>query len=134
MSLNSLIASKFSISFFIATLSIQVNDQPKMAEKWIKNSIKKFPGTAEYWKKTHHELLAIVKQKGAPTHFFTQSCADLYDPLMKKFLHANEGELFKKVAANPHIIDQVFFKKLHLWIEHYINEHFDVSWLYTRNM
>ena len=75
-----------------------------------------------------------MKQKGPPTHFFTQSCADLYDPVIKKLLHSSDGELFKKVAANPQIIDFVFTEKLRLWYNLYITKIFDVDWYYTRNL
>ena len=39
------------------------------------NTIK---GTPAYWKRFLYEVLAMVKQLGLPTFFFTLSCADLH--------------------------------------------------------
>ena len=48
------------------------------------NTIK---GTPAYWKKSLHEVLAMVKQLGLPTFFFTLSCADLrWNELISKIL------------------------------------------------
>ena len=49
------------------------------------NSVK---GTPAYWKKFLFEVLAMVKQLGLPSYFFTLSCADLkWDELI---LHINK--------------------------------------------
>ena len=35
-----------------------------------------FKGTPAYWKQFLHDVLAMVKQLGIPTHLLTLSCAD----------------------------------------------------------
>ena len=67
---NNLTAGMFSQNFKETVKTFIANDEAF-------NFMNTMKGTPAYWKKFLLEVLAMVKQLGVPTFFFTLSCADL---------------------------------------------------------
>ena len=68
---------------------------------------KNVTGTNAYWNQTKEQLKATITQLGAPTIFWTLSCADFHWPEFHTLFSTDtdSAQLRSNVINNPHIID-----------------------------
>ncbi len=71
---------------------------------------KNVTGTNAYWNHVKEDLKATITQVGAPTIFWTLSCADFHWPEFHSMLSdESENNNFRdNVLNNPHILDWFF--------------------------
>ena len=83
---------------------------------------KNITGTNAYWVRIKEDLKTTIKQVGAPTIFFTLSCADFHWPefhsmFSEDFAFTGSAELRGNVTNNPHILDWIFTKRTESFVK-----------------
>jgi len=98
----------------VSDLKKELNSNPAIIKK-IMYYNSNLRGTRSYWYARGQELLAMVKQLGLPTLFFTLSAADLHWPDLFHFLSPGEDpntmsstRRRKLVEENPSKVDEFF--------------------------
>ena len=98
----------------------------------VQHYVSKVQGTNQYWYQSLQELLALIKQKGCPTFFFTFSAADSYWPKLQRLSQSEENatrsECMKAVVDNPHLNDWYFKQQLDKFMHHWLYGVLDADW------
>ena len=81
---------------------------------------KNITGINAYWNQTKEQLKATITHVGAPTIFWTLSCADFHWPEFHSLFSENSTdseELRANVINNPHIIDWLFTSRTEKFVK-----------------
>jgi len=97
---------------------------------------KHITGTNAYWNNAKHDLKAIITQVGAPTIFWTLSCADFHWPEFHN-LFSNHKELSHSdrranVINNPHILDWLFTERTYRFVKFWLKQTLGATWHWYR--
>lgn len=96
---------------------------------------KNITGTNAYWNNAKEQLKATINQVGAPTIFWTLSCAEFYWPEYHA-LFSNEKEdsssLRNNIINNPHLIDWFFTVRVEIFVKHWLYESLGAEWHWYR--
>ena len=93
---------------------------------------KNVTGTNSYWNKTKNELKAIIAQKGAPTIFWTLSCAEFHWPEFHSLFDDSNTQLREHVLNNPHILDWLFTIRVEHFVKKWLYDSLGASWHWYR--
>ena len=88
---------------------------------------KNVSGTNAYWNRAKDDLKAIITQVGAPTIFWTLSCAEFHWPEFHN-LFSNNGETSDSerranVTNNPHLLDWFFTEHTKQFVNYWLKKH-----------
>ncbi len=98
-------------------------------------------GTNAYWNRVREELKAIITSVGAPTLFFTFSCADMHWPELHALFKAGTDcetdnstseERRQNVINNPHVVDWFFTQRLESFVKHWLYDTLGAKWHWFR--
>ena len=98
---------------------------------------KNITGTNAYWARIKEDLKTTIKQVGAPTIFFTLSCADFHWPefhsmISEDFSFTGSADLRDNVINNPHILDRIFTKRTEFFVKWWLYKSLGASWHWYR--
>ena len=98
---------------------------------------KNITGTNAYWARIKEDLKTTIKKVGAPTVFFTLSCADFHWPefhsmFSEDFPFTGSAELRDNVINNPHILDWLFTKRTESFVKWWLFKSLGASWHWYR--
>ena len=104
---------------------------PQILSKLI-HYVKIVTGTNAYWNKVKEELKTTITQIGAPTIFWTLSCAEFhwseFHPLFSNDEVTNTEQLRSNVINNPHILDWFFTQRTESFVKRWLYGHLGASW------
>ena len=87
---------------------------------------KNVTGTNAYWNDAKGKLKATINQVGAPTIFWTLSCAEFHWPEFYSLFSDNEvldPEICRKnIICNPHLLDWFFTVRVEKFVKHWLYE------------
>ena len=97
---------------------------------------KNISGTHAYWNRAKDDLKAIITQVGAPTIFWTLSCAEFHWPEFHELFN-NSSELTDSqrrdnVINNPCLLDWFFTERTEQFVKHWLKNTLDVTWHWFR--
>ena len=97
---------------------------------------KNISGTNAYWNRAKDDLKAILTQVGAPTIFWTLSCAEFHWPEFHELLN-NSSELTDSqrrdnVINNPHLLDWFFTERTEQFVKHWLKNTLGATWHWFR--
>ena len=97
---------------------------------------KNVSGTNAYWNSAKDDLKSIITQVGAPTIFWTLSCADFHWPEFHN-LFSNNGEILdserrKNVINNPHLLDWFFTERTEQFVKYWLKNALGAKWYWFR--
>ena len=96
---------------------------------------KNVTGTNAYWNQQKNNLKAIISQKGAPTIFWTLSCAEFHWPEFHALFDQNNTQCnsaITNVIKNPHILDWFFTERVESFLKHWLYNIMGASWHWFR--
>ena len=96
---------------------------------------KNVTGTNAYWNQQKNNLKAIISQKGAPTIFWTLSCAEFHWPEFHALFDQNNTQCNSartNVIKNPHILDWFFTERVESFLKHWLYNIMGASWHWFR--
>ena len=97
---------------------------------------KNITGTNAYWNHAKEQLKATINQVGAPTIFWTLSCAEfhwpVYHALFTKDEDANSSSLRKDIINNPRLIDWFFTVRVENFVKHWLYNTLEAEWHWYR--
>jgi len=97
---------------------------------------KNVSGTNAYWNDIKAKLKATINQVGAPTIFWTLSCAEFHWPEFHALFSDNEisspETLRSNVINNPHILDWIFTLRVEKFVKHWLYEKMGATWHWYR--
>ena len=103
----------------------------------VQRYVAKIQGTKQFWYQRYQELKALIKQKGAPTFFFTFSAADNYWPDLHRLLQEPNNAVpsirIRAVIDNPHVTDAFFVSRLDEFCSHWLDSVMDAKWKWLRS-
>ena len=113
---------------------LESNNYSQLINK-IQYYAKNISGTNSYWYQIKEQLKATLQQHGAPTSFWTLSCAEFHWPEF----HALFGEVDhnisnyrENVVKNPHILDWFFTERTEAFVKHWLYNILDAKWHWYR--
>ena len=94
---------------------------------------KNVSGTNAYWNSAKDDLKSIITEVGAPTIFWTLSCADFHWPECHN-LFSNNGEILdserrENVINNPHLLDWFFTEQ---FVKYWLKNTLGAKWYWFR--
>ena len=91
---------------------------------------KNVTGTNAYWNQTKEQLKATITQVGAPTIFWTLSCADFHWPEFHTLFSNETGseQLRSNVINNPHLIDWLFTNRTEKFVKWWLYKSLGATW------
>ena len=97
---------------------------------------KNISGTHAYWNRAKDDLKAIITQVGAPTIFWTLSCAEFHWPEFHELFN-NSSELTDSqrrdnVINNPRLLDWFFTERTEQFVKHWLKNTLGVTWHWFR--
>lgn len=88
---------------------------------------KNVSGTNAYWNRAKDDLKAIITQVGAPTIFWTLSCAEFHWPEFHNLFSDNgetsDSERRANVTNNPHLLDWFFTERTKQFVNYWLKKH-----------
>ena len=95
---------------------------------------KNVTGTNAYWNQTKEQLKATITQVGAPTIFWTLSCADFHWPEFHTLFsnETNSEQLRSNVINNPHLIDWLFTNRTEKFVKWWMYKSLGATWHWYR--
>lgn len=97
---------------------------------------KNVSGTNAYWNRAKDDLKSIITQLGAPTIFWTLSCADFHWPEFHSLFSINgemlDSERRKNVINNPHLLDWVFTERTAQFVKYWLKNTVAAKWYWFR--
>lgn len=94
--------------------------------------VKNISGTNAYWNRAKDDLKAIITQVGAPTIFWTFSCAEFHLPEFHElFNNSNEltdSQRRDNVINYPHLIDWFFTERTEQFVKHWLKNTLGATW------
>lgn len=93
-------------------------------------------GTNSYWHEAKNQLKATINQVGAPTVFWTLSCAELHWPEFHSMISSDENEDFvtlrNNVICNPHLLDWFFTQRTENFVKYWLYDTLNAEWHWFR--
>ena len=97
---------------------------------------KNVTGTNAYWNDIKGKLKATINQVGAPTIFWTLSCAEFHWPEFHSLFSDDEVSepetLRMNIINNPHLLDWFFTIRVEKFVKHWLYEKMGASWHWYR--
>ena len=97
---------------------------------------KNVTGTNAYWNRAKDDLKAIITQVGAPTIFWTLSCADFHWPEFHNLLNSNptttDSDRRGNVIDNPHLLDWFFTERTEQFVKYWLKSTLGATWYWFR--
>ena len=96
---------------------------------------KNVTGTNAYWNKVRDNLKAIIQQKGAPTIFWTLSCADFHWPEFHQLFATNQltdCQRRQNVISNPRLLDWLLTERTEKFVKYWLKESLGATWHWFR--
>ena len=90
--------------------------------------------TSAYWNQVKQELITTMQQIGAPTIFWTLSCADFHWPEFHSSFSPNTEsyQLRQNVINNPHILDWLFTERTEKFVNWWLYKTLGAKWHWFR--
>ena len=89
-------------------------------------------GTNAYWNRAKDDLKAIITQVGAPTIFWTLSCAEFHWPefhdLFNNANNLSHAQRRENVINNPHLLDCFFTERTEQFVKHWLKNTLGATW------
>lgn len=89
-------------------------------------------GTNAYWNRAKNDLKAIITQVGAPTIFWTLSCAEFHWPefhnLFNDISELTDSQRRENVINNPHLLDWFFTERVEKFVKHWLKNTLGSTW------
>ena len=93
-------------------------------------------GTNAYWNRAKDDLKAIITQVGAPTIFWTLSCAEFHWPefhdLFNNANNLSDAQCRENVINNPHLLDWFFTERTEQFVKHWLKNTLGATWHWFR--
>ena len=93
---------------------------------------KNISGTNAYWNRAKNDLKAIITQVGAPTIFWTLSCAEFHWPefhnLFNDISELTDSQRRENVINNPHLLDWFFTERVEKFVKHWLKNTLGSTW------
>ena len=87
---------------------------------------KNVSGTTAYWNRAKDDLKATITQVGAPTIFWTLSCAEFHWPefhnLVSDSGKASDSKRRANVINNPHLLDWFFTERTEQFVNYWLKK------------
>ena len=97
---------------------------------------KNVSGTNAHWNRAKDDLKAIITQVGAPTIFWTLSCAEFHWPefhnLFNNTSELSDSQRRKNVINNPHLLDCFFTERTEQFVKHWLKNTLGATWHWFR--
>ena len=97
---------------------------------------KNISGTNAYWNRAKNDLKAIITQVGAPTIFWTLSCAEFHWPefhnLFNDISELTDSQRRENVINNPHLLDWFFTERVEKFVKHWLKNTLGSTWHWFR--
>lgn len=97
---------------------------------------KNVSGTNAYWNQAKDDLKAIITQVGAPTIFWTLSCAEFHWPefhdLFNNTAELSDSQRRENVVNNPHLLDCFFTERTEQFVKHWLKNTLGATWHWFR--
>ena len=95
---------------------------------------KNVTGTNAYWNKVKQDLKSTITQVGAPTIFWTLSCADFHWPELHTLFSPSldTKDLCNNVINNPHILDWLFTERTEQFVKWWLYKSLGAKWHWFR--
>ena len=96
---------------------------------------KNVTGINAYWNKARENLKAIIQQKGAPTIFWTLSCADFHWPEFRQLFATSQltdCQRRQNVISNPHLLDWLFTERTEKFVKYWLKDTLGATWHWFR--
>lgn len=97
---------------------------------------KNVSGTNAYWNQAKDDLKAIITQVGAPTIFWTLSCAEFHWPefhdLFNNTAELSDSQRRENVVNNPHLLDWFFTERTEQFVKHWLKNTLGATWHWFR--
>ena len=97
---------------------------------------KNVSGTNAYWNRAKDDLKAIITQVGAPTIFWTLSCAEFHWPEFHNLFSDNgetsDSERRANVINNPHLLDWFFTERTEQFVNYWLKKTLGATWYWFR--
>jgi len=97
---------------------------------------KNVSGTNAYWNRAKDDLKAIITQVGAPTIFWTLSCAEFHWPefhdLFNNTAELSDSQLRENVINNPLLLDWFFTERTEQFVKHWLKNTLGTTWHWFR--
>ena len=97
---------------------------------------KNISGTHAYWNRAKDDLKAIITQVGAPTIFWTLSCAEFHWPefheLFNNSSKLTDSQRRDNVINNPRLLDWFFTERTEQFVKHWLKNTLGVTWHWFR--
>ena len=97
---------------------------------------KNVSGTNAYWNRAKDDLESIITQVGAPTIFWTLSCAEFHWPEFHRLFSSNgetlDSERRKNVINNPHLLDWFFTERTEQFVKYWLQNTLGATWYWFR--
>lgn len=88
--------------------------------------VKNVSGTNAYWSRAKDDLKTIITQVGAPTIFWTLSCAEFHWPEFHRLFNSKgdplDSEHRKNVIDNPHLLEWFFAKRTEQFVKYWLKK------------
>lgn len=95
------------------------------------HSAKNISGTNAYWNRAKNDLKAIITQVGAPTFFWTLSCAEFHN-LFNDISELTDSQRRENVINNPHLLDWFFTERVEKFVKHWLKNTLGSTWHWFR--
>lgn len=113
---------------------LQSNSYDSLMSK-LMHYAKNVTGSNAYWNQARDNLKAIIQQKGAPTIFWTLSCADFHWPEFHHLFTSKEltdSQRRENLINNPHILDWLFTERTEKFVKYWLNDTLGATWHWFR--
>ena len=102
------------------------SDRKKLSNKILRFG-RQLRGTAQFWYSKTQELLAMSKQLGNATAFFTFSVADMQWPDLARFLNTENCSVAHAIAHAPLTVDSYVVKRFEIFFEKFLKPYLDIK-------
>jgi len=97
---------------------------------------KNVSGNNAYWNRAKDDLKAIITQVGAPTIFWTLSCAGFHWPefhdIFNNTTELSDSQRRENVINNPHLLDWFFTERTEQFVKHWLKNTLGATWHWFR--